>query len=139
MKRSSALGTLVLAGALTLPWLGNTAVFASSKGLTLVDTKSPGWGQPLLDKIKTLSDKPITTVITHTHYSHVSGNVALPATVEIIAHENTAKMMPNNETVFKANPGKGLPKRTFKDKLTIGSGVEPACGAGRLMGFQHGR
>jgi glyoxylase-like metal-dependent hydrolase (beta-lactamase superfamily II) len=113
---------------------GNTAVFATSKGLTVVDTKSPGWGQPLLDKIKTISDKPITTVInTHTHYDHVSANVVMPATVEVIAQENTARMMPtfssvaglgDTENVFKANPGKGLPKRTFKDKLTIGSGAD---------------
>jgi cyclase len=164
MKRISVLGTLVLAGALTVAvaaqqqpppqpsvdnltvekvkdnlWVirgggGNTAVFATAKGLTLVDTKSPGWGQPLLDKIKGISDKPITTIInTHTHYDHVSGNVVVPASVEIIAQENTAKMMPNTtsvsglgdtENVFKANPGKGLAKRTFKDKLTIGSGAD---------------
>ena len=43
---------------------GNTAGFATAEGLTVVDTKSPGWGQPLLDKIKTISNKPITTVIT---------------------------------------------------------------------------
>ena len=113
---------------------GNTAVFATAKGLTIVDTKSPGWGQPLLDKIKTISDKPITTIInTHTHYDHVSGNITVPASVEIIAQENTAKMMPNTsevqgrgatENVFKANPGKGLPKKTFKDKMTIGSGAD---------------
>jgi glyoxylase-like metal-dependent hydrolase (beta-lactamase superfamily II) len=28
------------------------------------------------------------------------------------------------ENVFKANPGKGLPKKTFKDKMTIGSGAD---------------
>ena len=126
MTRIMVLGTLVLAGALTVAvaaqqppppaqpsvdnltvekvkdnlWVirgggGNTAVFATAKGLTLVDTKQPGWGQPLLDKIKTVSDKPITTIInTHTHYDHVSGNVLVPATVEIIAQENTAKRMP---------------------------------------------
>jgi glyoxylase-like metal-dependent hydrolase (beta-lactamase superfamily II) len=163
MTRITALGTIVLAGALTVAvaaqqpapqpsvdnltvekvkdnlWVirgggGNTAVFATAKGLTLVDTKNPGWGQALLDKIKTISDKPVTTVInTHTHYDHVSGNITMPATVEIIAHENTAKRMPvfttvtgrgETENVFKANPGKGLPKRTFKDKLTIGSGAD---------------
>ena len=97
---------------------GNTAVFATAKGLTVVDTKSPGWGQPLLDKIKTLSDKPITTIInTHTHYDHVSGNVVVPATVEIIAHENTAKRcrrsrpsitgIGKTENVFKAQPREG--------------------------------
>ena len=57
---------------------GNTAVFVTATGVTLVDTKNPGWGQPLLDKVKTLTDKPVTTVInTHTHYDHVSGNVEL--------------------------------------------------------------
>ena len=70
---------------------------------------------------------------THTHYDHVSGNVHVPASVEIIAHENTAKLMPDMSTVpglgetanvFKDNPGKGLPKRTFKDKLTIGTGAD---------------
>ena len=113
---------------------GNTAVFATANGLTLVDTKSPGWGQPLVDKIKTISDKPITRIInTHTHYDHVSANVNVPAPVEIVAQENTAKMMPNTtnvlgvgdtENVFKANPGRGLPTRTFKDKMTIGSGAD---------------
>src|SRR5215203_2477795 len=124
MKRISVLGTLVLAGALTVAvaaqqpapqpsvdnltvekvkdnlWVirgggGNTAVFVTSDGATVVDTKNPGWGQVLLDKIKTVTDKPVTRVInTHTHYDHVSGNVAMPATVEIIAQENTAKRMP---------------------------------------------
>ncbi|HEX6162718.1 MAG TPA: MBL fold metallo-hydrolase [Vicinamibacterales bacterium] len=113
---------------------GNTAVFVTSSGVTLVDTKNPGWGQPLLDKVKTLTDKPVTRVInTHTHYDHVSGNVAMPASVEIIAQENTVKMMPNTttvggigdtENVFKASGGKGLAKRGFKDKLTIGSGAD---------------
>jgi glyoxylase-like metal-dependent hydrolase (beta-lactamase superfamily II) len=163
VKRISVLATLVLAGALTVVvaaqqpapqpsvdnltvekvkdnlWVirgggGNTAVFATANGLTVVDTKQPGWGQPLLDKIKTVSDKPITTVInTHTHYDHVSANVLMPASVEIIAQENTAKRMPlfstvsgrgETENVFKANPGKGLPKKTFKDKMTIGSGAD---------------
>ena len=111
---------------------GNTAAFVTAGGVTLVDTKNPGWGQPLLDKVKTVTDKPVTRVInTHTHYDHVSGNVAVPATVEIIAHENTVTMMPNTtgvagigdtENVFKASGGKGLAKRGFKDTLTLGSG-----------------
>ena len=113
---------------------GNTAVFVTASGVTVVDTKNPGWGQVLLDKIKTVTDKPVTRVInTHTHYDHVSGNVVMPATVEIIAHEYTAKRMPvfttvtgrgETENVFKANPGKGIAKRTFSDKLTVGSGAD---------------
>jgi len=114
---------------------GNSAVFITSSGIVLVDSKNAGWGQPLLDKIKTVSDKPVTTIInTHSHGDHVSGNVEFPATVEIIAHENAKKEMeawqpvtgianafPN---VFKENNGRGLPKRTYKDKMSIGSGAD---------------
>jgi len=31
---------------------GNTAVFVASGGVVVVDTKNPGWGQPILDKIR---------------------------------------------------------------------------------------
>ena len=113
---------------------GNTAVFVTAKGVTLVDTKNPGWGTPLLAKVKTLTDNPVTMVInTHTHYDHNSGNVEMPAGVEFVATEMTAKLMTqmnpvagigSTPNVFKDNPGKGMPKRTFKDKLTIGSGAD---------------
>jgi glyoxylase-like metal-dependent hydrolase (beta-lactamase superfamily II) len=114
---------------------GNTAVFITAQGVVVVDTKNPGWGQPILDKIKTLTDKPVTTIInTHTHGDHVSGNVEFPATVDVIVQENTKKYMermdpvytaqpsPQQESIFKQNGGRGLPKRTFKDTWTMGSG-----------------
>ncbi len=70
---------------------GNTAVFVTTDGVVVVDTKNPGWGQPILDKIKELTNKPVTTIInTHTHGDHVSGNVDFPATVDVVTHENTA-------------------------------------------------
>ena len=73
---------------------GNTAVFIRSDGITLVDTKNPGWGQPILDKVKELSNKPVTQIInTHTHGDHVSGNVEFPATVDIVVQENTQANM----------------------------------------------
>jgi cyclase len=115
---------------------GNTAAFVTANGVVIVDTKLPGWGQPLLDKIKTLTDKPVTTIInTHTHFDHVSGNVEFPATVDVITHENTKTYMDQANPVyglqtgpqtnlFKENGGKGMPKRTFKDKLTLGRGAE---------------
>ena len=47
---------------------GNTAVFVTTSGVVVVDTKNPGWGQPILDKIKELTPKPVMTIInTHTH------------------------------------------------------------------------
>ena len=117
---------------------GNTAVFITSNGVVVVDAKNPGWGQPILDKIKTLTNKPVTTLInTHTHGDHVSGNVEFPSTVDIIVQENTktnmAKMIPNStaqdqtvppQTIFQQNGGRGLPKRTFKDKMTLFKGAD---------------
>lgn len=117
---------------------GNSSIFITAGGVVVVDTKNPGWGQPLLDAIRKLTDKPVTTIInTHTHGDHVSGNVEFPVTVDIVAQENTAEnmkaMRPNSSTpptappppnIFTQNNGKGLAKRTFKDRLTIGSGAD---------------
>ena len=101
---------------------GNTAVYVGANGVTVVDAKNPGWGQPILDKIKELTPKPVTLLVnTHTHGDHVSGNVDFPATVDIVVQENT-KVNMEKMPIFKDNAGKGLPKRTFKDKMTIGSG-----------------
>src|SRR5437867_1503017 len=47
---------------------GNTVVFVGSDGVTVVDTKIPGWGQPLIAKIKELTAKPVIRIInSHTH------------------------------------------------------------------------
>jgi glyoxylase-like metal-dependent hydrolase (beta-lactamase superfamily II) len=116
---------------------GNSAVFITAEGVTVVDTKNPGWGQPLLDKIKTLTDKPVVRIInTHTHGDHVSGNVEFPATVDIVVQENTKANMeqmravtglqapPPGPNIFQRNNGKGLAKRVFKDRMTIGRGAD---------------
>jgi len=103
---------------------GNTAVFVGSDGVTVVDAKNPGWGQPILDKIKTLTPKPVVRLInTHTHGDHVSGNVAFPATIDLVVQENTKTHM-QGMPVFAQSNGRGLPTRTFRDTLTIGSGAD---------------
>jgi cyclase len=168
MKRAMVLGALIAVGALSMalsgyqaaqspaPMVveveklkdnlfllkgggGNTAVFIGTTGVVVVDTKNPGWGQPILDKIKELTPKPVVTIInTHTHGDHVSGNVAFPATVDIVVQENTKtnmeKMAPVTgitpaagaaaPSVFAASGGKGLPTRTFKDRMTVGKGAD---------------
>jgi cyclase len=112
---------------------GNTAVFVQANGVTVVDTKNPGWGQPLLARIREITNKPVTTIInTHTHGDHVSGNVDFAENVDIVTHVNTAanmkKMAPVTGIanppvqVFQQSGGRGLAKRTFTDTLTLGSG-----------------
>ena len=103
---------------------GNTAVFVMASGVTVVDAKNPGWGAPILSKIKELTPKPVTMLInTHTHGDHVSGNVEFPATVEVVVQENTRANMEKMD-IFKKNENRGMAKRTFKDKMTIGSGAD---------------
>lgn len=101
---------------------GNVGVFVTDAGVVLVDTKLANYGQGLMDQVKTVTNKPITTIInTHTHGDHTGSNDFFPATVDVVTHDNTKANMAKMDA-FKS--GKGMPKRTFKDKLTIGSGKD---------------
>ena len=103
---------------------GNTAVFITDGGVVLVDTKLAGWGQVILDRIKTVTNKPVTTIInSHTHGDHTGSNSMFAPTVEIIAHENTKANMEKMDA-FKGDNAKFLPRRTYKDTLTIGRGKD---------------
>ena len=112
---------------------GNTAVFVTTTGVVVVDSKNPGWGPPLLEQINALTSNPITTLInTHSHHDHVSGNVAFPAAVDFVAHETTKANMEvmraysgrteSPANVFADTAGHGLPTRTFRDRMSLGDG-----------------
>jgi glyoxylase-like metal-dependent hydrolase (beta-lactamase superfamily II) len=114
---------------------GNSAAFITAEGVILVDTKIPGWGQPLINKIRELTPKPVTTLInTHTHSDHVGGNVDFSETVTVVAHEDTRRLMhewngitgfgPSGENIFETNNGRGIATRTFSDRMTLGNGAD---------------
>ena len=103
---------------------GNTAVLVMANGVAVVDAKNPGWGQPILAKIKELTPKPVSLLInTHTHGDHVSGNVEFPASVDVVVQDNTKTNM-EKMPIFKEHNNAGMAKRTFKDKMTIGQGAD---------------
>ena len=103
---------------------GNTAAFVTDGGVVIVDTKLAGWGQAILDKVRTVSDKPISLIInTHTHPDHTGSNEFFGPTVDVVAHENT-KMYMEKMDAFKGAGAKFLPKRTFKETMKIGSGKD---------------
>lgn len=101
---------------------GNTAVFITDGGVTLVDTKLPGWGPRILELVKSVTSKPVTRIInTHTHSDHTGSNEAFGASVESIVQENTKANMARMDE-FKGDKARFLPNRTYKDRLTLGAG-----------------
>jgi cyclase len=111
---------------------GNSMVLVGDKGVVLVDTMLPGAGRGILAQIKSVTDKPVTTIInTHTHFDHTGSNTEFPATIEFVAHENTRANLARekcepvtNCAAFKGENAKYLPTRTYKDKLTLFGGKD---------------
>jgi glyoxylase-like metal-dependent hydrolase (beta-lactamase superfamily II) len=111
---------------------GNTVVWVTANGVVVVDTKLAGWGRELLATIKTVTGKPVTTIInTHTHYDHTGSNTEFPANVDFVAHENTKANLARatcppvtNCQSFKGSNAKYLPAKTFKDKMSLFAGKD---------------
>jgi glyoxylase-like metal-dependent hydrolase (beta-lactamase superfamily II) len=148
MKRAGVLGTIVMVGMIAAvvgaqgPQMapvakiqkvkdnlytifgqgGNTTVFVTAGGVVLVDTKLANNGQAILDQIKSVTPKAVTTIInTHTHGDHVGSNDAFPASVDIIAQDNTKADMAKMTPPLKPS---AMPDRTFKDTLTLNAGAD---------------
>src|SRR5215470_3605399 len=96
-------------GALTV--VGNSSVIVNSDDVILVDDHvSPAAAWVLLDEIKTLTNKPVRTVInTHFHYDHAHGNQIFEKDVAIIGHEFTREMLLS---------GKSLQMPLYRNYLT---------------------
>jgi glyoxylase-like metal-dependent hydrolase (beta-lactamase superfamily II) len=84
-----AIGT----GALTV--VGNSTVIVNDRDVVVVDDHvSPAAAWVLLEEIKTITDKPVTTVInTHFHFDHAHGNQIFAPHVQIIGHEFTRRAL----------------------------------------------
>lgn len=104
---------------------GNTAAFITDKGVVVVDTKLPGLGPSILEKVKSVTDKPVMMIInTHTHGDHVGSNSAFIGNVEFVAQENCKASM-EKMAAFQTEDGKKfLPGTTYKDKLSLLKGKD---------------
>jgi cyclase len=100
---------------------GNVSVFITDAGVTLVDTKLASWGQALLDKVKGITPKPVTTIVnTHTHGDHTGNNNRF-GKVEVIAHANTKTNMANMPQ-FAGDNAQYQPSTTYTTTWTRGKG-----------------
>jgi glyoxylase-like metal-dependent hydrolase (beta-lactamase superfamily II) len=101
---------------------GNSTVFVTANGVVLVDTKLANNGQAILDQIKTVTNKPVTTIInTHTHGDHTGSNDTFPASVDVVAQDNTKANMAKMTPAIKPA---GMPDHTFKDKMSLNAGAD---------------
>ena len=148
MTRVKALGALVVVGALLLGpvWRYsrytmtmeklrdnfylieaggmNVAVLVTDDGVVLVDTMPDGWwGRAVLAKIRSVTDRPVTTIInTHSHQDHI-GNTALFSTtvVDVLVHENTRRLI-EQSGVSAAVKAPFASSTTFADTLSLTRG-----------------
>jgi glyoxylase-like metal-dependent hydrolase (beta-lactamase superfamily II) len=108
------------------PGAATTVVFVRSKDVVIIDTKGPRpvWGEVIAAEVKRLTKLPITTIInTDGDGDKVAGNIALVnSRMEIVSQERAATDMRKMTMMFTTLAG--LPTRTFKDRLTLGSGPD---------------
>ena len=125
---------------LRFPWV-NVAVFETREGLVLVDTAYAPAGPALLAAIRSISDKPVHTIIyTHHHIDHMLGAWALleagekPQIIatalledevkrDIRSREFTSRL--NNQRLEdfpKSTVELPMPTRTFHDRLELAIG-----------------
>ena len=119
---------------------GNTAVFLTTDGVVLVDTKIKGYGQDILASVREITDLPVTTIInTHTHWDHSGSNPEFPDTINIVTHENTAAHMASadcddgagfeggsikNCEQFQGGNARFLPDTTYSTRHTLFGGAD---------------
>ena len=82
----------------SLAVVGNSSFIVNDNDVVVVDDHvSPAAAWVLLEEIKEVTNKPVTTVInTHFHFDHAHGNQIFAPNVQIIGHEFTRRMLLSN-------------------------------------------
>ncbi len=116
-------------GALTV--VGNSSIVVNDNDVIVVDDHvSPAAAWVLLDEIKTITNKPVRTVInTHFHYDHSHGNQIFDKDVAIIGHEFTREMLIGGKSLqmpLYKNYVTGLPGQIENLKQRVAMESDPA-------------
>jgi glyoxylase-like metal-dependent hydrolase (beta-lactamase superfamily II) len=100
---------------------GNVAVYLTNDGAIVIDDKYEQDNAQILEKVKSVTDKPIRYVLnTHQHGDHTGGNAKmLAAGVEIIAQKNARANMAAGEMP-------GVPRVSFTDETEVFLGGKEA-------------
>lgn len=94
---------------------GNVAVMPTNEGVLVVDDKFARDAPQIMEKIKSISDKPVKYVLnTHQHGDHTGGN-------DIMMTEQKAQILIHRNARDNMVAGKmpGLPQITFADEAEV--------------------
>jgi glyoxylase-like metal-dependent hydrolase (beta-lactamase superfamily II) len=100
---------------------GNVAVQVTGEGVILVDDMFDGNHDEIIEKLRTVTDKPIKYVLnTHQHEDHSGGNAKMAAmNAELISHRNARA----NMALLKMP---GLAHVTFSNEMSVYLGGQEA-------------
>jgi cyclase len=115
----------------TLTVVGNSSVIVNDDDVIVVDDHvSPAAAWVLISEIKTITNKPVRTVInTHFHYDHAHGNQIFDKDVSIIGHEFTREMLLGGKSLqmpLYKNYVTGLPGQIENLKQRIAMESDPS-------------
>jgi cyclase len=117
----------------SLAVVGNSSFIVNDNDVIVVDDHvSPAAAWVLLEEIKEVTNKPITTVInTHFHFDHAHGNQIFEPNVQIIGHEFTRRMLLSNSIGMPLyqNYVTAMPGQIDAMKKRIASEPDPAAKA----------
>jgi cyclase len=101
-------GVYLATGNGALYTMSNALIIERDKDVVVVDSHiTPAAGRALLDSIRVVTNKPVTTLIqSHYHYDHINGTPAFGPDVEIIGHEVTYQKLSGvaaNDPTFQSS------------------------------------
>ena len=92
---------------------GNVAIYVTNEGTILVDDKFERNYDGIMEKIRSVTDKPVKYVMsTHHHTDHTGNNAKFLETAEIIAHKNNRINIVNGKQP-------GAPRVVFSDEASV--------------------
>lgn len=92
---------------------GNVAVLVSPDAVLLVDDKFERDFANIMEKVKSVSDKPVKYILnTHHHGDHTGGNARFLTSAEIVSHKNARANIVTNKQP-------GAPRITFTEEASV--------------------
>ena len=115
----------------TLSVVGNAAIIVNDNDVIVVDDHvSPAAAWVLLEELKDITSKPVSTVInTHFHFDHAHGNQVFGSEVDIIGHEFTREMLLGGKSLgmpLYKNYVEGLPRQIEDLRKRVAAEPDPA-------------